>query len=70
MALPTVEEKKLTPTALAKVLKDRLGSWSTDHMKWLRANYPDGAPESALAGIAETVTQKVTKRPQLSVVGG
>lgn len=70
VALPTVEEKKLSPTQLAKQLKELLPSWSSEHMKWLRANYPDGAPESAISSIVETITQKVTKRPQLSVVGG
>lgn len=67
--LPTVEEVKLSPTLLAKQLKEQLPSWSSEHMKWLRKNYPDGAPESELNTILEAITQKVSKRPQLSVVG-
>lgn len=70
VVLPVVEETKLSPTLLAKHLKELLPNWSGEHMKWLRANYPEGAPESAISSIAEMIRQKVTKSPQLSVVGG
>jgi len=32
------------------------GEWGPERYQWLTARYPDGAPESALAGLIEDLT--------------
>lgn len=67
--LPSIVESKLDTVTLATQLKELLGEWSPELMKWLSSNYPQGAAQSEVTNIA-TEIQNIKQRPRLSVVGG
>jgi len=69
VTVATVEIKPLTYVEAAKILRSRLGSsWSADSLAWLKAEYPNGVPETELDAIVGRL--QAPARPGLRLVGG